>query len=190
MGYYDIEDNVKEYIEMAEGFDGAMLIDELKNHSPKGSMVLEPGMGPGKDLDLLSEQYTVTGSDSSSVFINLYMKRNKQANLLLLDAVSIDTDRKFDCIYSNKVLHHFSRSEIIKSFSRQAEVLNNRGVVLHSFWYGDKETEEHHGILFHYYTEADLLVFASNRYEVVKLGRYKEMEDGDSIYLIARKIDR
>jgi cyclopropane fatty-acyl-phospholipid synthase-like methyltransferase len=81
MGFFDIEENVNEYIELAEGFDGAILINELKNHLPQGSSVLELGMGPGKDLDLLSKQYTVTGSDSSNVFINLYRKKNEQADL-------------------------------------------------------------------------------------------------------------
>ena len=35
----------------------------------KGSTLLELGMGPGKDLDLLKKTYSVTGSDSSKIFV-------------------------------------------------------------------------------------------------------------------------
>ncbi len=68
MGFYDTEGGVKEYVEMAEGYDGAELVEVLKKHLPEGSTVLELGMGPGKDLALISRSYTVTGSDSSAAF--------------------------------------------------------------------------------------------------------------------------
>ena len=53
MGYYDSEKNVKAYLEMADGYDGADLIAVLERYLPTGASVLELGMGPGKDLDLL-----------------------------------------------------------------------------------------------------------------------------------------
>ena len=65
MGYYDDAENVKEYVEMAEGFDGRELIDVLREYLAEGASVLELGMGPGKDLEMLSEHYRATGSDSS-----------------------------------------------------------------------------------------------------------------------------
>jgi ubiquinone/menaquinone biosynthesis C-methylase UbiE len=70
MNYYDEIDNVREYIEMAEGYDGRELIEVLKQYLPKGASILELGMGPGKDLDLLSQTYQVTGSDNSQVFLD------------------------------------------------------------------------------------------------------------------------
>lgn len=57
MCYYNKEENIKEYIEMAEGFDGRALIKILKTHLKKGSSVLKLGMGPGKDLDLLKKRF-------------------------------------------------------------------------------------------------------------------------------------
>ncbi len=48
------------------------LLKVLKNYVEKDSKVLELGMGPGKDLDLLSNSYIATGSDSSKVFLELY----------------------------------------------------------------------------------------------------------------------
>jgi len=68
MGFYDEERNVETYVEMAEGFDGRELVDVLKKHLAPGSTVLELGMGPGKDLALLAEAFTATGSDRSRVF--------------------------------------------------------------------------------------------------------------------------
>ena len=71
MGYFDREENVQQYIDMVEGCDGAELIEILKGHLAAGSSVLELGIGPGKDLDILRDAgYTVTGSDSSSVFVD------------------------------------------------------------------------------------------------------------------------
>ena len=67
MGHFDERKNVETYIEMAAGYDGRKLIAILRQHLPAGSTVLELGMGPGVDLDLLAETYTVAGSDSSYV---------------------------------------------------------------------------------------------------------------------------
>ncbi len=68
MGYFDSEENVDAYIAMADGYDGAELIALFARYLPEGSSVLELGMGPGKDLDLLRPSYRVTGSDTSRVF--------------------------------------------------------------------------------------------------------------------------
>ena len=43
----------------------------------KGKSVLELGMGPGKDLNFLKKYYKATGSDSSQVFLDQYMKKYK-----------------------------------------------------------------------------------------------------------------
>ena len=56
LSYFDDEQNVREYIEMAEGFDGRELVEKLGAYLPKGSTVLELGMGPGVDLELLSRR--------------------------------------------------------------------------------------------------------------------------------------
>ena len=72
MGYFDEESNVNAYIKMCEDYDGREIIGKLKEHLPPRSSVLELGMGPGKDLDILSQNYTVTGSDSSQLFLDRY----------------------------------------------------------------------------------------------------------------------
>jgi cyclopropane fatty-acyl-phospholipid synthase-like methyltransferase len=186
MGYFDERKNVDAYIQMAEGYDGRELITILKKRLPAGSTVLELGMGPGVDLDLLVESYNVTGSDLSVVFLDLYRQKHPAADLLKLDAVTIETERTFDCIYSNKVLHHLAKPELRRSFARQKELLTAGGLLMHSFWYGDKE-EEHHGLRFVYYTEETLLKEFAPGLEVVEMKRYKEMEDSDSFYALLRE---
>jgi cyclopropane fatty-acyl-phospholipid synthase-like methyltransferase len=188
VGYFDERKNVDEYMRMADGFDGRELIGILGKHLPPGSAVLELGMGPGKDLDLLAQTYTVTGSDFSSVFLDLYREKHPESDLLLLDALELETDRSFDCIYSNKVLHHLPRTQLQRSFQRQRDTLNANGLLMHSFWYGDTE-EEYSGMRFVYYTEESLLETIGGGFEVEQIDRYEEMEANDSFYVLLRKTD-
>ena len=189
MGYFDDPKNVREYIRMAKGFDGTELIAVLRDHLPEGSTILELGMGPGKDRDLLAAAYETTGSDLSEGFLDLYRKTHPEADLLTVDAVTIAVDRSFDCIYSNKVLHHLTGEELRLSFIRQKDVLNLGGFIMHSFWYGDKE-EVHKGLRFVYYTEKNLEDRLCPGFEVVETRRYTEMEKNDSFYMLARKTGR
>ena len=186
MGYFDEEKNAQEYIKMAEGYNGRELIDILKKHLKKGAAVLELGMGPGKDLDMLAEEYEVTGSDLSQVFIELYRKEHPGSDLMVLDAVKMDTHRRFDCIYSNKVLHHLTKEDLKRSFKNQYYVLNDGGLLFHSFWRGDHE-EMMQGLRFVYYDPVKLLADIMEDYTLVEMSSYTEMEDNDSFYIILRK---
>jgi cyclopropane fatty-acyl-phospholipid synthase-like methyltransferase len=186
MGYFDKKKNVDDYIKLADGYDGRELVKVLNNYLLKNSTVLELGMGPGKDLDMLSKTYKATGSDTSKIFIVRYKKKDNRADLIMLDAVTMNTNRKFDCIYSNKVLHHLTKEELKISFFYQMKVLNNGGILFHSFWHGDK-TEEYDGLLFTYYTENELETIVDKYYSVLEIKRYKEMEDDDSFYVVLQK---
>jgi trans-aconitate methyltransferase len=186
VGYYDSDENVKEYIEMAKGYDGHALVDVLKKYLKSGSTVLELGMGPGKDLELLSEHYQVTGSDSSTVFLDRYRQETPDADLVQLDAVTMEIERQFAGIFSNKVLHHLSRPELKESLQRQACILNDPGILLHSFWYGRGE-EEFSGLRFVYYTKDSLKEAIGDEYEIIEFERYTEIEANDSFYIVLRK---
>ena len=100
MDFYKNKQNVESYIRFTPHHDGSELIHLLEGVLPRGSTVLELGMGPGKDFDLLTDMFAVTGSDTSQEFLDLYRKRSEGADLMLLDALTLDTDRRFDCIYS------------------------------------------------------------------------------------------
>ena len=187
MGYFDKAKNVHDYIRMAEGYDGSELIGILEDYLPPGSSVLELGMGPGKDLDLLAESFRATGSDISRVFLDLYRRKHPDADLLQLDAVTLETDRKFDCLYSNKVLIHLRKDELAESLIRQREALNDDGILFHSFWWGDRE-EEMHGLRFVYYTEAAIRPLVGDLLlEWIGFGRYKEMKKNDSFYMVLKR---
>ena len=186
MGYYDTEKGVNEYVEMAEGYDGRALVEVLKKHLSRDAAVLELGMGPGKDLEILGESFSVTGSDSSQVFLEKYRAKDPDADLVLLDAVTMDVDRQFDGIYSNKVLQHLTREDFATSLRRQAKALHSGGILLHSLWYGDKE-EVFSGVRFVHYTEESFARAVGSEYEIVEVGQYAEMEENDSIYFVLKK---
>ena len=187
MGFFDTEKGVEKYIKMAEGYDGAGLINILQRYLPEKSTLLELGMGPGKDLDILREIFTATGSDNSKIFLDKYKKHNPKVDLLKLDAVTLQTDKKFDCIYSNKVLHHLTRDELKKSLQRQCEILNPNGIAFHSFWKGD-EDENYDGMLFVRYQIKELEDIIGNFFDILTINVYDEMEKDDSIYIILRKL--
>jgi cyclopropane fatty-acyl-phospholipid synthase-like methyltransferase len=186
MGYYDETKNVEQYIQMAEGYDGQLLIEILLKYLRQKSTLLELGMGPGKDLLLLNEHFQVTGSDHSSVFVERFKKQHTTINVTQLDAVTMDINKTFDGIYSNKVLHHLTSDDLRTSFQRQSHILNDRGIVLHSFWYGEQE-EEHHGLRFVYYTESSLREIIGSEYEIIDIQRYTEIDSNDSLCLVLRK---
>lgn len=186
MTYFDHEKNVQEYIKLADGFDGSEFVKKLGTYLPAGASVLELGMGPGVDLDLLTERYAVTGSDSSDVFVHRYKAAHPEADLLKLDASLIDTDRTFECIYSNKVLHHLSKEELKQSLKRQLDVLEPGGIALHTFWHGDKE-ESFDGLRFIYYSIEDLKKMLPAEFQLLEAYVYQEMESDDSICLMIKK---
>lgn len=186
MGYYDHVENVEEYVAMAEGYDGRELVAALREYLRAGASVLELGMGPGKDLKLLNEHFCATGSDSSAVFLDRFRQEDPAAGLLLLDAVTLETDRQFDALYSNKVLRHLTEPQLAESFRRQALILRSRGILLHSFWYGD-QVEEHSGLLFVHHTEDSLGQAIGDRYDLLESKRYTEIDPDDSLYVVLRK---
>ena len=183
--YYLSKKHVMEYINMAEGYDGRELIEILKKHLPQRSTVLELGMGPGIDLDILKNDFDATGSDLSDIFLNMYRAKHPNADLIQLDAEKLITNRTFDCIYSNKVLHHLSTKKLKQSIKKQKDLLNNNGILFHSFWQGDKD-ETYKGLRFVYYTKNELINYFSEDFEIIEVETYKEMEENDSVYIIVK----
>ena len=186
MGFFDTEKGVEEYIKISEGYDGTELIKILQEYLPAKSTVLELGMGPGKDLDILSKNFTVTGSDNSQAFLDRYKKKNPESDLLKLDAVTLDTDRTFDCIYSNKVLHHLHKEDLKKSIQRQTEIVKPNGIIFHSFWKGNKD-ENYEGLLFTRYQIDELKEIIGDSFDILTMNVYTEMEQQDSIYIVLKK---
>jgi trans-aconitate methyltransferase len=188
LDFFKDKSNVEEYINMAAGYDGRELIQILKSVLKKGASLLEIGMGPGVDLDILKEDFKVTGSDYSEIFLDKYRERCPDADLLCLDAINLETERSFDALYSNKVLHHLQKEELEKSLNRQISLLNEKGILCHSFWRGNKQ-EEMRGLFFQYYMEDDISKLLEASFEILRIDIYEEFEKDDSFLILARKKD-
>lgn len=181
--FYENEKNVREFVEATEGLDGKYLIEILKNHLKSDSTVLEIGMGAGKDLDILKKTFQAVGSDYSRTFLNLYKQKNPTADLILLDAVTLEPDRKFDCIYSNKVLHHLTKKNLQKSLRLQREILTEKGIIFHTFWNG-RQRNKFQDLQFIQYTKDELQKIIEPFFKIIEVGFYEEMNLNDSIYVI------
>ena len=187
MGYFDTKKGVREYTKRSEKWGGVKLIKILKKHLPKKSTLLEIGIGPGRDFDILKKFYTATGSDNSKIFLENYKKQNKKVDLLKLDAVTLRTAKRFDGIFTNKVLHHLTKRDLKKSIKRQREILNPDGIAFHSFWKGNK-TEHMMGLRFIYYEIAQLKKIIGNHFEILEIKVFTEMKKNDSIYIVLKKV--
>ena len=184
--YYKTKESVEEYIKLAKDVNGGELIEKLKRFLPSNSNVLEIGTGPGTDWKILQRSYHVTGSDNSIEFLNYLISENPNGEFLEMDAISLETDKKFDGIYSNKVLHHLKDKELIDSTKRQFEILQPNGIICHSFWRGEG-SEIFKGLFVNYHDEENLIKFYEELFEVVSVQRYQEFEEDDSLLLLASR---
>jgi len=183
--FYNDPVKVDEYESMCEEYDGSELYEVLDKHLTGNSTLLELGSGPGNDINYLKKKYSVAGSDLSDEFLIRSKKRHANVPFIKLDAVSIKIEKLFDCIFSNKVLHHLTLEELEKSLKRQQEVIVPNGLFAHTFWLGDKEfTME--GMLFIFHNREHLEKLVSKYYSIIELYGYKEFEDGDSIFILAK----
>ena len=184
--YYHTPESVEEYIKLAEGVDGAQLIDRYKTFLSPDSSILELGSGPGTDWEILNKYFNVTGSDFSQEFLRRLRINYPMGEFIELEASSLRTDRNFDGIYSNKVLHHLKNTELRSSIQKQAAVLNPGGVVCHSFWEGEGD-EVFKGMYVNYHLSSGLRDLFEEFFSILVLEEYREFEEGDSLLLIGRK---
>jgi hypothetical protein len=82
------------------------------------------------------------------------------------------------------VLHHLTDEELTKSLRRQRQILSEMGLVMHSFW-RRTGVDERHGLKFVYQTEDTLRSIVGENFNVLEIVVSKEMEDDDSLYLLA-----
>lgn len=171
---------------MAADVDSSQLIEKLKTHLPKDSSLLELGSGPGTDWRLLKEHFNVTGSDFSAEFIKHLKNENPEGEFVELDASTLNIEKKFEGIYSNKVLHHLTDNQLIDSIENQSKVLMSNGIICHSFWKGEGD-EVFNGLFVNYQNEESLQQAFSTHFKIILIETYMEFEEGDSLVLIAKK---
>lgn len=184
--YYKTKESVEEYIKLAKDVSGIKLIEKLNQFLQKNSSILEIGSGPGTDWNILNKTYEVTGSDNSKEFLKHLFANNPNGEFVELDAVTLKVDKKFDGIYSNKVLHHLTDHDLAESIKRQYEILNHNGIICHSFWKGEG-TEVYNGLFVNYFTENEIKKMFQDYFEILLLKGYQEFEAGDSLLLISRR---
>ena len=184
--YYKTKESVTEYIKLAEGINGGQLIKKLREFLPDNSYLLEIGSGPGTDGKILTESFKVVGSDNSIEFLKRLIANNPSEEFLELDAITLGTDKTFDGIYSNKVLHHLKDEEIEASIKRQHEILNTDGIICHSFWKGEG-SEFYNGLFVNYYSAENLVSLFKDYFEILLIENYKEFDANDSILLIGKR---
>lgn len=185
MEFYEDPLKVDEYEKMCKDYDGSDLYKVLMNHLKAKSTLLELGCGAGYDIQNLQDKYSITGSDLSEEFLKRCKKKFVNIPFIKLDAVTIETNEKFDCIFSNKVLHHLTLENLEKSLQRQHKVIVKDGIFAHTFWIGDKEFMME-GMFFLFHNRAKLLTLISKYFTILEAYDYKEFEDGDSVFIIAQ----
>ncbi len=187
MDYFQHRENVDLYTNMMAEYDNQFIIKEVCKVLAHGSSLLELGMGTGVDLISLSEYYRVTGSDYSQLFIADFKKKS-DLDVLVLDAVTLETENRFDCIYSNKVLQHLKTDDFVKSLLNQYMHLNPNGIIFATLWAGKHREEfEFDGQLrFVYYDEDTLEKLVPSELEIEKILYYAEFEQNDSFVMILR----
>lgn len=185
MQFYNDPFKVDAYEKMCEAYDGAELYKVLDKHLPLKSTLLELGSGPGNDISFLKNRYIVSGSDFSDEFLKRCKKRFPEISFRKLDAVILETELLYDCIFSNKVLHHLTEDELEVSLHRQQKVIVPNGLFAHTFWLGDKEFIMD-GMLFVFHNRKNLLNLISKYFTICELYDYKEFEEGDSIFVLAK----
>ena len=184
--YYKTKETVDEYIKLAKDANGNQLIQKLEQVLPLHSVLLEIGSGPGTDWKILNKSFHIIGSDNSTEFLKHLVSKNPNGEFLELNAITLQTDKKFDGIYSNKVMHHLTDNELADSIKRQYEILKPKGIICHSFWSGEG-SEIFKGLFVNYHEEVCLKVFFKAYFEILSIEYYKEFDNEDSLLLLGRK---
>ncbi|MEZ9232490.1 trans-aconitate 2-methyltransferase [Vibrio amylolyticus] len=187
MSFYDSAENVDKYIEMCEGYDGSNLHELLSQHLKNKSSLLELGCGAGNDIAVFKKIYNVTGSDNSLEFLSRCKLKYPDVDFVQLDAFRLNIDKRFNCIFSNKVLHHLSEAQLRESLKKQSNLLSNNGVIAHSFWLGEG-CDEIHGLRFNYYSKEQIMSIVSEYFNIIDTINYQEFKENDSLFIVAQKV--
>jgi len=191
MNFWNSAENCESYIQLADGYDGKELLEHFHKYISKGSKVLELGMGPGKDLDMLREDYQAVGTDYSDFFVKRYKELHPDADVRQADAITLEgipskDESLFDAVYSNKVLQHLTKEEAQRSLENQAKIIKDGGYLFHALWYGEK-IEHHKGLLFTQYTENSIRELLPDNIHLESFEMYDEMGKNDSLWVLLQK---
>jgi len=109
------------------------IISILQKKLPKYKKVLELGSKEGEDLELLHGFYEVVASEDEKIKTRFLKDKFIDIRVILIDTISLDTHKKFECIYSNNVLDNLSLEQISLSLQNQKNILENESLIFHIF---------------------------------------------------------
>eukprot|EP01059_Diplonema_ambulator_P014325 TRINITY_DN251_c0_g1_i2.p1 TRINITY_DN251_c0_g1~~TRINITY_DN251_c0_g1_i2.p1 ORF type:complete len:194 (+),score=75.22 TRINITY_DN251_c0_g1_i2:58-639(+) len=192
MKIYETPEGADMYTEMRGGADFSEHKDTLVKHIGDGSTLLELGMGPANDYAWMRNVFKVTGSDYSEVFLGRAKEKFPEGDFMLLNAKTMDTERRFDAIFSNKVYQHFDLPTTKIAMAAQAKVLNDHGTIAHTFWVGKDTVETHEGMTFYNHSKENLTAAIEEAgFTIVFTHDYNECENREdefnSVFVIAKK---
>lgn len=185
MSHFDDPANVEAYAALTADAVDETLYAPLHGLLERGARVLELGSGPGHDLVRLAETFEVTGSDTSNAFVDYVSRVFPEFEMLRLDARTLDTDRRFDAIFSNKVLQYLDDKELRASFNQQANRLAPGGVAFHTFWRG-QGTEPEFELTTFRRRLADVKALLGAQWAVVEHRIYSELLEKDSFWVLLK----
>lgn len=108
-------------------------ISKLREHLPRFKSVLELGSKKGNDLKLLNEYYEVVASEDEKVKTRYLKDEFIDIRVILLDPITVDTHKRFDCIFSRNLFDKNSLYEISQTLENQKKILNKDGLIFHIF---------------------------------------------------------
>ncbi len=186
MKTYETCKGVEDYIKMCKGYDTSEFKTRIMNNITIHKSMLEIGMGPGNDFLWLKSIFEMTGSDYSEEFIKRAKIRFPDSEIILLDGITLNIDRNFDSIFSSKVFQHIDLIELKTALNNQHNILNKKGLIIHTFWIGDTESD-FDDMHFYYHDRKKLLDLISEKFNILDTKIYEEFEPDDSIFIIAEK---
>lgn len=174
---------------MSENYSNVWLMDKLDLYLKYNSSILELGMGRGEDFEAISKKYFVTGTDNSPIFIESYKSKHPRANVFVMNSTNINTNKTFDCIYSNKVLQHLSRDEFELSLTSQLQALKKNGIIFMTLWYGVHREELMFDGNFRltYYTEKDIIEIIKDNFNILSIELFSQVEEDDSMLVVLQR---
>ena len=109
------------------------IIKVLDGKLAKYKNILEISSQEGKDLEILDGFYEVVASEDEKIKTRFLKDKYIDIRVILLEAVAVDTHKKFECIFSRNVLDKLPLEDIKTSLENQKKVLEGGSLIFHIF---------------------------------------------------------
>ena len=185
MGYFHRQDSVADYAEQYASQSCKPLLDLLLAQLPKGSTLLELGMGPGADMVHLKQHFQATGSDFSEPFLNLAEQRFPDLPLIKLDAETLATQQHYAAVYSNRLMRYLSDPQLENCLYRLQAVISPGGVFCHSFELGDQPAYLQNGLHIYPRSAEDISDLVGRFFTVEQSAGFTDPQGFEALAVIA-----